>query len=343
MVGAEGHGNHAERALAAADDRGAARVEADREGEQRARGSGEASDGSAGGGWRAVVFGSSPGGGVSESGRGHLPRAAIQPDRARGAEDRGRARSAADVRRASPGADRGDGPAVSGSEGRWDGDLVALDAGADAPTRGAATCGRNDDSAGAARRGELVPADADVVSDRHGAAQAQGRGGPGGRSEDGRKKGAIDLAYRLAEAAGLPVWCQDEAGPYQAIPQPGASWAPIAWPRRQPHEYVRGGTAKLLTLFRPATGEVRAKGVTSAPNVVLHPWLQAELTQVLAALPPLTTAEAAERPPLARWSSWLGREPRERLPPLRLILIWDNLAGHLSWEIGRWLYRQGVL
>src|SRR5215213_10778033 len=116
MVGAEGHGNHAERALAAADDRGAARVEADREGEQRARGSGEASDGSAGGGWRAVVFGSRPGGGVSESGRGHVPRTAIQSGRAWGADDRGRARSAADLRRGGPGADRGDGPAVSG----WD-------------------------------------------------------------------------------------------------------------------------------------------------------------------------------------------------------------------------------
>jgi hypothetical protein len=141
----------------------------------------------------------------------------------------------------------------------------------------------------------------------------------------------------------VPVWCQDEGGPYQAIPQPGASWAPVGEPARQPHEYVRGGTAKLLTLFRPATGEVRAKGVTNAPNSVLHPWLQAELTEVLADLPPLTTTDEAERPPLARWSTWLGREPREPLPPLRLLLIWDNLAGHLSWTIVRWLYRQGVL
>ena len=35
---------------------------------------------------------------------------------------------------------------------------------------------------------------------------------------------------------------------------------------------------------RPATGEVRAKGVQGAPNAVLHPWLQGELTQVLATL-----------------------------------------------------------
>src|ERR1700738_1849645 len=56
-------------------------------------------------------------------------------------------------------------------------------------------------------------------------------------------------------------------------------------PISQPHEYIRGGTAKLLTLFRPATGQVRAKGVTNAPNVVLHTWLKAELLQILAELP----------------------------------------------------------
>jgi hypothetical protein len=146
----------------------------------------------------------------------------------------------------------------------------------------------------------------------------------------------------VAEAAGVPLWCQDEAGPYQAIPHPGAAWAPAGRPPRQPHEYVRGGTAKLLTLFRPATGEVRAKGVTTAPNAVLHPWLQAELTRVLAALPAVTPP-AAERPPAAQWATWLGHEPRAPLPPLRLILIWDNLAGHLSWAIVEWLFQHGVL
>ncbi len=83
----------------------------------------------------------------------------------------------------------------------------------------------------------------------------------------------------------MPVWCQDEAGPYQAIPQPGASWRPEGCQARQPHEYIRGGTAKLLTLFRPAPGMVRAKGVTSATNAVLHPWLEGELREILAALP----------------------------------------------------------
>jgi hypothetical protein len=152
----------------------------------------------------------------------------------------------------------------------------------------------------------------------------------------------IEQAYDLAEAAGLPVWCQDEAGPYQTVPYPGAGWSPVGEPARQPHEYVRNGTAKLLTLFRPATGQVRARGVRSATNAVVHPWLQAELTQVLAALPAVTTPEA-DRPPLARWATWLGHEPRAPLPPLRLLLVWDNLAGHLSWSIVGWLFQQGVM
>jgi hypothetical protein len=139
----------------------------------------------------------------------------------------------------------------------------------------------------------------------------------------------------------VAVWCQDEAGPYQTVPQAGQSWEPIGKARCQPHEYERNGTAKLLTLFHPATGHVQAKGVTNAPNAVLHPWLKGELEAVLAALPTVTTPEA-ERPALAQWQTWEGR-PCPHLRPLRLIVVWDNLAGHLSPELVVWLYRHGVL
>jgi hypothetical protein len=144
------------------------------------------------------------------------------------------------------------------------------------------------------------------------------------------------------EGVGLALWCQDEAGPYQTVPYPGASWQPQGEPARQAHEYVRNGTAKLLTLFRPSTGEVRAKGVRNAPNAVLHPWLQDQVTQILATLPEVTLPEA-ERPELARWETWLGHPPRAPLPPLRVILVWDNLAGHLSYAIVRWLFQRGVM
>jgi hypothetical protein len=69
------------------------------------------------------------------------------------------------------------------------------------------------------------------------------------------------------------VLCQDEAGPSQAIPQPGQSWQEAGRPATYPHEYVRGGTVKLLTLFRPATGQVWAEPVEHTPNAVLPPWL----------------------------------------------------------------------
>lgn len=92
--------------------------------------------------------------------------------------------------------------------------------------------------------------------------------------ETPEKKRLIELACEHDEAARIVQLNEDEAGPYQAIPQPGASWQPEGHPATQPHEYERGGTAKLLTLFRPATGHLRAKGVLSATNAVLHPWLQ---------------------------------------------------------------------
>jgi transposase len=161
------------------------------------------------------------------------------------------------------------------------------------------------------------------------------------------KQRLIELAYEQAERAGLVQLNEDEAGPYQAIPQPGISWQPEGHPARQPHEYVRGGTAKLLTLFRPATGEVRAKGVRSAPNVVLHPWLQDQLTELLSQIeqehPRATLPPEAARPLYAQWETWLGHSPRGPLPPLRIILIWDNLAGHLTPDLVGWLFEHGVL
>jgi hypothetical protein len=152
----------------------------------------------------------------------------------------------------------------------------------------------------------------------------------------------LDLAYRRGEAIGVPVWCAEEAGPYHAIPQPGARWQPEAHPQRLPHAYSRGGTAKLRTLFRPAPGQVGAQGVHRAPNAVRHPWLQATLAPVLAAqpAPPLLPVD---HPLWVQWAHWLGRAPTDAVPPLRLILIWDKLAGHATPAWIQWLCRKGVL
>ena len=85
-----------------------------------------------------------------------------------------------------------------------------------------------------------------------------------------RKKRLIEWAYQLAEACGIPLWNQDEAGPYATRPQSGASWQREGHPNLQPHEYLRDGGAKRMTLLHPATGEVRAKGVISVTNAVFH-------------------------------------------------------------------------
>jgi hypothetical protein len=143
------------------------------------------------------------------------------------------------------------------------------------------------------------------------------------------------------------VWCEDEAGPYQAIPQPGTSWQPVGQPVRYPHEYVRQGTAKLLTLFHPATGQVRVKGVIGTPNTVLHPWLRQELAAIVAALPPPNAVPdaAANRATWARWQDGLSVRFTllEELPPLRLLLVLDNLAGHKSVAFVCWLMAHGIM
>src|SRR5688572_32361740 len=100
-----------------------------------------------------------------------------------------------------------------------------------------------------------------------------------------RKKNLIEQAYRVGEQLGLAIWCQDEAGPFTTEPYAAGSWAPESEPKRHPHEHFRNGTAKMLTLFHPATGEVRVTGVHSSANAVLHPWLTAEIEAIVAGLP----------------------------------------------------------
>lgn len=156
-------------------------------------------------------------------------------------------------------------------------------------------------------------------------------------------KNLIEAAYGQDA---LPVWTEDEAGPYQTIPYPGSQWHPTGQPVRFPHEYIRNGTAKQLTLFHPATGMVRVTGVRSAPNAVLHPWLHAELTTILATLPaPAVLPPEENRRRWERWQEGLSTRitlPPD-LPPLRMLLIWDNLTGHYTVDLILWLFDHGIM
>jgi hypothetical protein len=103
----------------------------------------------------------------------------------------------------------------------------------------------------------------------------------------------------------------------------------------------------MMTLFHPTSGEVRVKGVTSCTNVVLHGWLKEELTAILTDLPkPEVELSPVEN--RALWESWReGLTTKatlsEELPPLRMLLVMDNLKGHHTPEFVCWLFSQGIL
>lgn len=110
---------------------------------------------------------------------------------------------------------------------------------------------------------------------------------------------------------------------------------------------MRQGTAKLLTLFHPASGEVRVRGVRSATNEVLHPWLKEEFTTILQTLPPPKEVKSPEQN-RAEWKSWQeGLTVKvtlpEELPPLRMLMVWDNLIGHLNAELLLWMFARGIM
>jgi hypothetical protein len=96
-------------------------------------------------------------------------------------------------------------------------------------------------------------------------------------------------------------------------------------------------------LSRPATGEVRAQPTERATNAELHPWLKDELTALLAQCAP----PPAEPTPGRRWSDWDYHPDAHLLdahfPPVRLLLIWDNLKGHLTPSLVRWLGQSGIV
>ena len=145
----------------------------------------------------------------------------------------------------------------------------------------------------------------------------------------------------------MSVWCEDEAGPFQAVPHAGVTWQPREQPATQPHEYIRGGTTKILTLFHPASGQVRLQPAPRCTNAVLHPWLRERLSAILTALP-VPQASLDSTVTRAAWTVWQAGLAMpftlpHTLPPLRLLLVWDNLAGHKTPDLVLWLCEHGVM
>lgn len=88
---------------------------------------------------------------------------------------------------------------------------------------------------------------------------------------------------------------------------------------------------------------MRACPVEQATNAVLHPWLKEQLGQILAGLPAPSPEQAQALGQV--WADWGRSEEARRYgwPPLRLILIWDNLKGHYTPDLVVWCHHQGIL
>ncbi len=80
---------------------------------------------------------------------------------------------------------------------------------------------------------------------------------------------------------------------------------------------------------------------------MLHAWLKQELTEIVNSLPQASSLLSAELTQ-QMWLDW--REGLQvkftlpaQLPPLRMLLVWDNLVGHQTPELMIWLCKQGIL
>ena len=91
---------------------------------------------------------------------------------------------------------------------------------------------------------------------------------------------------------------------------------------------------------------VRVKGVRSTANAVLPPWREAELTEILATLPePEVLAPEETHRCWARGQEGLTvhlSRPADP-PPLRMLLVLDNLTGHYTAAFVRWLVAHGIM
>ncbi len=100
------------------------------------------------------------------------------------------------------------------------------------------------------------------------------------------------------------------------------------------------------SLFYPASGEVRVKGVTQSTNAILHPWVKAQVEEILKSLPEKPVLDEEDNRLV--WQAWQeGLSSRitlsSQLPTLRMLLIWDNLQGHYTPEMVLWLFAHGVM
>jgi hypothetical protein len=100
----------------------------------------------------------------------------------------------------------------------------------------------------------------------------------------------------------------------------------------------------MLTLFHPKSGQVRVGTVGQATNAILHPWLKEQLSQILDQLPPLPEdAECQWGRHFRDWGFLEEADPDADWPLVRLIVVWDNLAGHYTPDMVGWMLSHGIV
>jgi hypothetical protein len=86
--------------------------------------------------------------------------------------------------------------------------------------------------------------------------------------------------------------------------------------------------------------------VTHSTNAVLHPWVKTQILEILKELPEKSLLDEETNHQI--WTTWQEGLSRQislsaKLPSLRMLLIWDNLAGYYPPEMVVWLFEHGVM
>jgi hypothetical protein len=81
---------------------------------------------------------------------------------------------------------------------------------------------------------------------------------------------------------------------------------------------------------------------------VLHPWIEEQLEAILKDLPLPREYVVSPQENRASWESWQeGLTEKvtlpQELPPLRMLLVLDNLAGHKTPELLLWMFARGIM
>jgi len=85
--------------------------------------------------------------------------------------------------------------------------------------------------------------------------------------------------------------------------------------------------------------------VTQSTNAILHPWFKSQIGEILKALPEKLVLDEETNHNCGSWQAGLSKRITlaEKLPPLRMLLIWDNLQGHYTPDMVLWLFHHGVI